>query len=109
MGSEMADAGETLLILSIKPIAISLPEFQGYYFCIMNSETGKWVIIIGIVVLVAGLIIYFFHDKLHWIGHLPGDLRVEKENFRVYFPLTTMIIFSVLVTLLVNIIKRLLH
>jgi len=98
-----------LLILSIKPLAISLPEFQGYYFCIMNSETGKWFIIIGIVILVAGLIIYFFHDKLHWIGHLPGDVRVEKENFRVYFPLTTMIIFSVLITLIVNISKRLLH
>ena len=75
----------------------------------MNSETGKWVIVIGLFIIVAGMIIYFFHDKLHWIGQLPGDIRIEKENFRLYFPLTTMIIFSVLITLIANIIKRLLH
>ena len=75
----------------------------------MNSETGKWVIVIGLFIIVAGVIIYFFHDKLHWIGRLPGDIRVEKENFRFYFPLTTMIIFSVVITLIINMIKRLLH
>ena len=75
----------------------------------MNNETGKWVIVIGLLIFVAGVIIYFFHDKLHWIGQLPGDIRIEKENFRLYFPLTTMIIFSVLITLIANIIKRLLH
>ena len=75
----------------------------------MNSDTGKWIIIIGIFIIFAGVIIYFFHDKLHWIGRLPGDIRVEKENFRFYFPITTMIIFSVLLTLIITIIKKILH
>ena len=75
----------------------------------MNSETGKWIIGIGIIVVVIGIIIYFFHDKLHWIGRLPGDIRIEKENFRLYFPITTMIIASVLLTLIVNIIKKFLQ
>jgi len=75
----------------------------------MNSDTGKWIIIIGVLIVLAGIIIYFFHDKLHWVGRLPGDIRIEKENFRFYFPLATMIVLSLLVTLIINIIKRLLH
>lgn len=72
----------------------------------MNSDTGKWVIIIGIFIILAGVIIYFFHDKLHWLGRLPGDIRVDRENFRFYFPITTMIIFSVVLTLIVTVVKR---
>lgn len=72
----------------------------------MNAETGKWIMLAGAVLLVGGLIIYFFHDKLHFIGRLPGDIRIEKENFRFYFPITTMILFSVLINILVKIIKR---
>jgi len=72
----------------------------------MNSQTGKWIIIAGIIIIVIGITIYFFHDKLNWLGKLPGDIRVEKENFRFYFPITTMIILSVLVTLLINIFKK---
>ncbi|WP_205508315.1 DUF2905 domain-containing protein [Longitalea arenae] len=72
----------------------------------MNSDTGKYIMLIGGAVVVIGCIIYFFHDKLHWIGHLPGDIRIEKENFRIYFPITTMILFSVLITVILSIIRR---
>lgn len=72
----------------------------------MNSETGKWIILFGLCVVVIGLIIYFFHDKLHWIGHLPGDIRIVRDNFRFYFPVTTMILLSLLLSLLIYIIKR---
>jgi len=72
----------------------------------MNPETGKYVIAFGLLIVAAGLIIYFFHDKLHWIGRLPGDIRIEKENYRFYFPITTMIIFSLLVTLIIRIIRK---
>lgn len=72
----------------------------------MNSDTGKYIMLIGGTIVVIGLVIYFFHDKLHWIGHLPGDIRIEKENFRFYFPITTMIIFSVVLTVVLSIIRR---
>jgi hypothetical protein len=75
----------------------------------MNSDTGKWIIVSGVLVILIGVIIYFFHDKLHWIGRLPGDIRVEKENFRFYFPIVTMTLFSVLVAVIVNLIKRIFH
>jgi hypothetical protein len=73
----------------------------------VDQNTGKYIIGFGAVIAFAGLVIYFFHDKLHWIGRLPGDIRIEKENFRFYFPLTTMILLSLLLTLIINIIKRL--
>jgi hypothetical protein len=67
----------------------------------MNSETGKWIIGIGAIIIIVGIIIYFFHDKLNWVGRLPGDIRIEKENFRFYFPIVSMILFSVLASLII--------
>ena len=46
----------------------------------MNQDVGKYIALIGGLIVFIGVIIYFFHDKLHWIGRLPGDIRVEKEN-----------------------------
>jgi len=72
----------------------------------MNSETGKYIIFLGAGFILVGVIIYFYHDKLHWIGRLPGDIRMERENFRLYFPVTTMILFSILLTIMFRIIRR---
>ena len=72
----------------------------------MDQNTGKYIVIIGLGIVVVGLTVYFLNDKLHWIGRLPGDIRVERDNFRFYFPITTMIVFSLLLTLLVNLIKK---
>ena len=73
----------------------------------MNSQTGKWIILAGILIIIIGVLIYFFHDKLNWLGKLPGDIRIEKENFRFYFPITTMIIVSIVLTILINICRKL--
>jgi len=72
----------------------------------MNSNTGKYMIIAGVLIVLLGVLIYFFHDKLNWIGKLPGDIRIEKENFKFYFPITTMIIFSLVITIIIQLIKR---
>lgn len=74
----------------------------------MDQQTGKYILLIGGAIVLVGLIVYFFGDKLHWIGRLPGDIRVERKNFRFYFPLTTMIVLSLLLTLLINLIRRIL-
>ena len=74
----------------------------------MSAQTGKYIMLIGGLIFVAGVFIYFSHDKLHWIGRLPGDIRVEKENFRFYFPITTMIIISILLTAFFQVIRRIL-
>lgn len=71
----------------------------------MNQHIGKWLMILGILLLVAGIIYYYAGDKLRWIGNLPGDFKVEKENFKFYFPLTTMILLSLLIHLISRIIN----
>ena len=64
--------------------------------------------IAGVLIVLLGVLIYFFHDRLNWIGRLPGDIRIEKENFKFYFPITTMIIFSLVITIIIQLIKRIL-
>jgi len=73
----------------------------------MDQNTGKYIILSGAVVIVAGILIYFFHDKVNWIGKLPGDFSVEKPNFRFYFPLTTMILLSVFISLVIYLVRKL--
>ena len=73
----------------------------------MNGNTGKYIIFIGLGIVLVGVVVYFFHDKLGWFGRLPGDIRVEKENFRFYFPITTMILVSVVVSFLIYLIRKL--
>jgi membrane-anchored protein YejM (alkaline phosphatase superfamily) len=72
----------------------------------MDQQTGKYLLIAGLIIVAAGILIYFFHDYFKWIGRLPGDIKIEKENFRLYFPLTTMIIFSLVITIIIQIFKR---
>jgi len=72
----------------------------------MNSETGKFIMIFGAVLLLVGAIFYFFGSKLGWIGNLPGDIRIERENTRVYIPITTMILLSVLFSVLMRIFRK---
>lgn len=73
----------------------------------MDQQTGKYILIAGLFIVLAVILIYFFHDYFKWIGKLPGDIRIEKGNFHFYFPLATMIVISVVITIIVNVIKRL--
>jgi len=72
----------------------------------MNQNTGKYVVLIGLVVVIIGTIIYLFDEKLQWLGRLPGDIRLEKENFKFFFPVTTMIILSVILNLILLIVRK---
>jgi hypothetical protein len=69
------------------------------------TELGKWVTLLGLVLVVVGLC-FWFGPKIPWLGKLPGDISVERENFRFYFPLTTCIPISLILTLLVWLFRR---
>ena len=71
-------------------------------------QLGKILIFAGIILIIAGLVIYFTGGKLGWIGHLPGYIRVEKENMKFYFPITTMVLLSVVLSLVLWIIRKIL-
>ena len=73
----------------------------------MGPEIGRLLVGVGILILVLGLIFVFFGDKLGWLGNLPGDLRFERGNTRVYIPIATMILLSILLTLIINIFRKL--
>jgi len=73
---------------------------------LMEQSPGKLLISAGILLILIGIIFLIPGNKFGWIGHLPGDIRIEKENFRFYFPVTTMIILSVILSLLIWIIRK---
>ena len=67
----------------------------------------KLLIGIGAALIVVGLLAWALQGKLGWLGRLPGDIRVEREGFRFYFPVTTMILLSMLLNLIVWAVRRL--
>lgn len=66
---------------------------------------GLFLIVAGVLLTVIGLLVYFF-DDLPFLGKLPGDILVKKENFTFYFPLASSIIISVLLTLIFYFIRN---
>ncbi|MDB5152424.1 MAG: hypothetical protein JWR54_1175 [Mucilaginibacter sp.] len=71
----------------------------------MDNQIGKYLILIGTIILVLGIYIYFFGGNLKWLGHLPGDIRIERNNFRFYFPLTTLTLINLIIFLIAKIWK----
>jgi hypothetical protein len=71
----------------------------------MSNSLGKLFIVAGIVITLLGLIIYFFGGRLNFLGKLPGDIRVERENFSFYFPFTSCILISLVITVVVKILR----
>ncbi len=66
----------------------------------------KVLIAIGLVLVAVGLLWHFFPGALSWFGRLPGDIRVEGEKGGFYFPIVSMIIISLVLTLLANLFQR---
>ena len=63
------------------------------------------MIFFGIVLIVIGSLFVLF-GKVPWFGRLPGDIIIKREGLTVYFPVATMVILSLLLTILFNIIGR---
>lgn len=70
------------------------------------NQTGKFLIIIGaIIIIIIGLLLYFF-DKIPFLGKLPGDILVKRKNFTFYFPLMTSIILSIILSLIFYLLSK---
>jgi hypothetical protein len=70
---------------------------------------AKTIILIGLLLVVIGGVIYLLARTGLPIGRLPGDFRIQTEYFTCVFPLATMLILSVILTILLNVAARLLH
>ena len=66
---------------------------------------GRPLIIMGLIIVAVGIIISFA-GKIPWIGRLPGDIHIKKENFTFYFPLATSILLSIIISFLLWLFRR---
>jgi hypothetical protein len=66
---------------------------------------GKMLVLLGVFIILMGLLL-MAGDKIPWLGRLPGDILIKKEKFTFYFPLTTSIIISIILTLLFTLFRK---
>jgi len=66
---------------------------------------GKLLVLLGVFIILMGLLL-MAGDKIPWIGRLPGDILVKRERFTFYFPLTTSILISIVLTLLFTLFRK---
>ena len=69
------------------------------------GDLGRTLMLLGGILLVVGALLSFT-GRLPWVGRLPGDVSIERENFRFYFPLATSIVISIILSLLAWLIRR---
>ena len=63
---------------------------------------GKFLFVIGLVVMTIGAILTWAPGLLNWFGKLPGDVRIEKSGSEFYFPIVTMLLLSIVLTIIAN-------
>jgi hypothetical protein len=66
---------------------------------------GKMLILLGVLIIVIGFLL-LIGEKIPWIGKLPGDIIIRKEKFSFYFPITTCILISIILTLLFTLFRK---
>ena len=67
---------------------------------------ARVLIIIGVLLVIAGVALKYAPWLFGWFGKLPGDIRVERENGVFFFPITSMLLISVVISLLVSLFFR---
>jgi DUF2905 family protein len=68
------------------------------------SSAGPLLVIAGVVLMLAGLLVW--SGGLGWFGRLPGDIRIERETVRVYVPIVSMLLVSVVLSLVLYVVRR---
>ncbi len=69
-------------------------------------DLSKTLVMLGAVILLAGLVLKYAPWLLNWFGKLPGDIRIQNQNSFIFIPISSMIIVSLLATLIVNLFFR---
>jgi hypothetical protein len=69
------------------------------------TSLGKGLILIGLLITAVG-VLFLYSEKIGWIGRLPGDITIRRENVTVYFPLATCLLISVLLSLLIWLFRK---
>ena len=69
-----------------------------------NKPLGQLIVLLGLIMIVVGLVA--MRGWLGWFGHLPGDVRVERQNVRVYVPIISMLLISIVFSVLSYVLRR---
>ncbi len=72
------------------------------------AELGKWIAIAGAGLVLLGGVIWLL-GHVPFFGNLPGDIRIQTQNFGCFFPIVSLIILSILATIVLNIIIRIVN
>ena len=67
---------------------------------------AKWLMVIGAVILTIGALLHFAPGSLNWFGKLPGDINIESDSGRIFIPITSMLIVSVVLSILFHLFRR---
>ena len=67
---------------------------------------GKILLLLGLVTALVGAMLMWAPGLLGWFGHLPGDIRIERDNGSFYFPITSMLLVSIVLSLLLSLFFR---
>ena len=70
-----------------------------------NKPLGQLIVVLGLIIVVVGLVT--MRGWLGWFGHLPGDVRVERPSVRIYVPIVSMLLISILFSVLSYVLRRL--
>ncbi|HPC75999.1 MAG TPA: DUF2905 domain-containing protein [Synergistales bacterium] len=67
---------------------------------------ARWLMVAGVVLLLLGAVLHLAPWLLSWFGKLPGDIRYETGRTRVFIPITSMVVISLVLTLVMNLLSR---
>jgi uncharacterized membrane protein len=68
------------------------------------NPAGPVIMLAGLAIIVIGLLVWW--EGFGWFGRLPGDIRIERETVRIYIPLVSMLVISIVLSLLFNLLRR---
>jgi hypothetical protein len=71
----------------------------------MTSSAGPLIVVAGVAIVLVGLAVW--SGALGWFGRLPGDIRIERDSMRIYIPLVSMLLVSLVLSLLIYLLNRL--
>lgn len=70
------------------------------------TALAKSLMVLGGILLLVGAVLYYAPGLLSWFGRLPGDIRIESERVRIFIPITSMLLLSLVLTLLLSLLRR---
>jgi hypothetical protein len=71
---------------------------------VTSHPAGPALVLVGVAIALIGVVVWW--GGFGWFGRLPGDIRIERDTVRVYIPIVSMIVVSIVLTVVLNLIRR---